>query len=742
MKKTFLPILFLFCALQVLAQSSGIIDPNFRQMEQSSVFVGKKYAYYDDHKILVAGQLAGTDGQQNSVGIARLNEDGTFDLSFKQNFTGDVYQMEIVNGNQALIASSNGFFRLNYDGSLDNSFVPAVDSIVEAFSLYRDKRILIFERNGVYGVKTSKRLFPNGSLDSGFPVTDQFRYPAMVLGDTLYCGYYTNSNSRFSRVFVDGTRDSTFKPDDFGTVKLFKLTDGSLLRIYYDYLFKEKVLIHYSANGARDTIFTNLYAETGEWLDVDAGPDSSFYARTQGVSRYNCHGVKDSSFSTYYNWANIGYQGLSVDLKGRVNFCGNTTRRVLANGGIDSVYATKQTDQFRIIVDKQDRILTFSNSTLPNSYDKIVGRLTKDGQKDFSFSPVSLYNATFPTISDDGSFVLSYFDTSLHRLNWARYDEMGKRDTTFKFVPTKNVDIVQALSSGKYQIAYRTNDLKYYLERINHDGSPDPSFVPKKMRGAIGEIVEISNGVVVVMVQEFATSTKQTIEMYKPDGTGTIYSMIFHLPLENPRQQKNGKLVVRTIDHFSPDRSLVRFNLNGSLDTTFKIFPGAYSAPLILSDDAIIVATADKIYRLRKDGSIDENFVIGNVNPDANSVVYGQSNGSIIVKGNFYTYNDEVRNGLVRLVNVLGSSIEEDSRTVNSLEVFPNPTSDILYIDKIKTGLVKVEIYNMNGQLIQKDNLFKTEESLKVEVKDLHSGSYVIRLIGDDEVHTAKFSKF
>jgi len=82
---------------------------------------------------------------------------------------------------------------------------------------------------------------------------------------------------------------------------------------------------------------------------------------------------------------------------------------------------------------------------------------------------------------------------------------------------------------------------------------------------------------------------------------------------------------------------------------------------------------------------------------------------------------------------------EVHTNAIQKLTVYPNPASNLLslqYIAKSKT--INYEVYDLTGRLVLKGNL---NESNSISIQSLNSGLYIIKLVDDGEVLTAKFLK-
>ncbi len=157
-------------------------------------------------------------------------------------------------------------------------------------------------------------------------------------------------------------------------------------------------------------------------------------------------------------------------------------------------------------------------------------------------------------------------------------------------------------------------------------------------------------------------NTDGTIDSTFDVGTG-FNNTVFGITV-----QPNGKiLVVGSFTNYNgiTANRIIRLNSNGSIDPTFIISAGAnatVNSATLQTDGKIVIVgdfvtyngtSTNRIARLNADGSIDPTFV----SPGANSIVYScavQPDGKIVVVGNFTLLAGNPRNRIVRL-NTNGS---------------------------------------------------------------------------------------
>ena len=86
--------------------------------------------------------------------------------------------------------------------------------------------------------------------------------------------------------------------------------------------------------------------------------------------------------------------------------------------------------------------------------------------------------------------------------------------------------------------------------------------------------------------------------------------------------------------------------------------------------------------------------------------------------------------------------LPESLPTDYNLEVFPNPSSDKITITnsgKSKSDSYRIEILNIRGQIIK--TIFNNDIEVTINLSDLSSGIYVIKVTTSKEIKTKKFIK-
>lgn len=167
-------------------QTNGLPDPGFRATNTVNDQL-RALAVQPDGKILIAGRFTTVAGQSRNR-IARLNEDGSLDVSFNpgSGANNHIRALALQPDGNVIVAgqftkfdgvSQNRIARLTSDGALDQTFEPGAgpDDEVRALALAPDGSIYLdgdFEFYNGLPRSPIARLFHNGSLDPAFKTID------------------------------------------------------------------------------------------------------------------------------------------------------------------------------------------------------------------------------------------------------------------------------------------------------------------------------------------------------------------------------------------------------------------------------------------------------------------------------------------------------------------------------------------------------------------------------------------
>jgi uncharacterized delta-60 repeat protein len=775
-----------------------------------------------DGKIIIAGYQS--NGHDLDFMLARFSADGIPDNNFGGGdgiVTTDVsghrtndrsYSVAIQNDGNIIIAGSsdeeNSFAAARYksDGSPDASFgsngiaLTSVGSdtgrnnIGYSITIQNDGRIIIGGRSKNDNVVhiTLLRYKSNGISDStfdndGIVVTDlrnnadvRSVFPYHADGENekiLAAGTFFNGDDLdivLTRYNADGSPDAAFGT---GGVLIIPRAKSNQTAFAADYQIDP-------VNGRVRKIITAGYSFDGDNIDFalaslngDGIIDRSF--GTDGIVNSpieNTHSVLNEI--AIQQGENNEEKIVAAGRTGRGDSSYITVVRYNSDGNPDSTFGTagdgivltRVSESESIIslnIQKDGKIVAVSNSTLI--------RYTRDGIIDSSFGlngivqlPISAADETnhSAAIQDDGKIVIagSFDNGSDFDYAVVRYDTSGNSDTDFGVrgdgivvtpIGASN-DFANSLAiqdDGKIVVAgdYRESSDKLNIALVRYDpnGAPDNTF------GV--------NGIV-----------KRSI--------GSVNDFVFSTVI-----QDDGKIIAAGSSAIFNDYdfTLVRFNANGSIDSTFGI-NGIVTTPIGDEDDIVVSAVLQTaggsdskivaagntfvgvnenfaLVRYNLDGSRDNTFgtngIItghtGSSNFAASSVLI-QKDGKIVLGGTSSSmYADFTVFNLIRYNADIATQVDGGSsgNAVNEFKLgqsYPNPFNSQTRINYIVPSrdnsgrgvlLVQLKVYNVLGEEVA-TLVNKEQQPGKYEISfdagRLPSGVYFYRIKAGSFVQTKK----
>jgi len=326
-----------------------------------------------------------------------------------------------------------------------------------------------------------------------------------------------------------------------------------------------------------------------------------------------------------------------------------------------------------------------------------IARINADGSLDTSFNPgtgtgagiFSSVNAV--AVQPDGKVLIAgSFSTinDIKRNKIARLNSDGFLDTTFDPENGANGSVycMILLSDDKILIA---GDFSYYngtrigkIARLNSDGSLDTTFDPEDgANGSISCMIMQPDGKILIggYFTEYNDIARNKIarlnaggsldETFDP-GTGA------NDDVRSIAVQSDGKILIAgefTSFNEISRKYVARLNADGSVDTSFDTDWGANNgilSMLLQSDGKILIGgdftqfkgqSRNGIARLNSDGSLDTDFYpglgVGSSYYYVKTMVF-QSDNKILIGGSFYDFNDTPRKNIARLMDRSVISVE------------------------------------------------------------------------------------
>ena len=442
--------------------------------------------------------------------------------------------------------------------------------------------------------------------------------------------------------------------------------------------------------------------------------------------------------------------------------------------GLDGGTAYTRAKSFALQPDGKILVGGDFNSYNGNTKYKLI-RLNTDGSIDQSFDIGNGFTNTevvYKVILQSNGKILVGGDFTSYQGNTAynnlvRLNTDGSLDTSFNSggigfqqEPRTNIRTILIQPDDKILIggslsSYNNIPPKEII-RLNSDGSIDTDFVGgnfsfgTSQRATIHTIALQADNKIIAggNFTSLLGSTQNRLIRLKSNGLkdgsfniGTGFNgRVFATAI-----QLDGKVLVGGLySTYNGDvtKYLVRLNTDGSKDVNFDIGLGfqennPVNAIKLQTDGKILVGgnfqsyngnTQNGLIRLNSDGSKDTTFDIGlgfsvSFSSSGVDVITIQENKKILVGGAFGSYNNIVQNHIVRLYG--DSVLSTDNFFIDeTMVIYPNPALNFIHINGFELSTDKVTILNINGQIVKSLMI----QDKKINVSDLKTGLYFVKI--------------
>jgi uncharacterized delta-60 repeat protein len=459
-------------------------------------------------------------------------------------------------------------------------------------------------------------------------------------------------------VFAQGGNDAAFNPGDLG----YGLGDGPNAVVYASSIQSDgKIIIGggfitYNGNARKRIARLNTDGSLDATFTPGAGANGIIYAI---AIQSNGKILIGGEFNNY--------NGTARNYIARLNADGSLDDTFDPGTGADAfVYSISIQSDGKIIISGE-----FTNyNEIGRNY---VARLNSDGSLDPTFAPGTIANGIVrkTAVQGDGKIIIggefTMSNGASSSYHYARLNSDGTKDAAF--TTAASGDFVRTLaiqSDGKIILS----DYSEFIVRINSDGTLDDTFDPEaRTDGAVYSFSIQSDGKILIG-GEFGTcngTERNCIARLNADGSlddsfdpGTgAASIVNAISI-----QSDGKIIIggEFVRYNNMGRKyFTRLNSGGSLDASFNPGTGADNgvyATVIQSDGKIIIGGEFTFYnntcrnyiaRLNTDGSLDETFNPGTGADSRIMALAIQSDGKLIIGGSFSSYNGTGRNFIARL---------------------------------------------------------------------------------------------
>jgi uncharacterized delta-60 repeat protein len=677
---------------------------------------GRGVVVQPDGRILVAGT---TIGLGSDIALSRLNPDGTLDLSFgggdgivttaisAGNDTGNSIALQ-ADGKILVSGMSNGdlaIVRYNADGSLDTTFELDGFTILGTGSANEEGLSVKTQADGkivVSGYTSSgggsaflvARFNPNGTIDPTFGNGSGVVTTDITAGPTPIPPFQEAGQSLAilpdGRILVVGQAPTATSPSDIALVRY--LPNGSL-----DPSFGTGGIVTTAAGTAQELGFGVALQADGR-IVVAGGNFTDTGGPNIAVLRYNANGTLDTTF---------GGTGI-------------VTSTIAAGLGSEQALTVAVQPDGRVVIGGLSHSPTFSG-TFSNDFTFV--RYNPDGSLDTTFgglgNPSVEIGQPFAWTVPPRAFVDADTDTLTYRItnadgtplpSWLTFNgstlsgtpPVGATDLTLRVTATDiwGASAAQLLSLGVED----SNDGPFVNFAVPAGIVQTPIGAGISPDTASGLVVQ-PDGKIVLSGTSHSATTAQDFSLARYNADGSLDTSfggggIVITPLtpgtdtaNSVALQADGKLLVAGVSG-GPDVALVRYNADGSLDTTFGGGDGIVMTPVaaglardealrvtVQSDGKIVVVGyaqnpsgfpppttqfADIVVaRYNADGSLDATFGTGGivkteigagVLADVAQAVLVQADGGIVVAG--YTTSTTTAQDFVLVRYTAGGALD------------------------------------------------------------------------------------
>ncbi len=630
-------------------------------------FIGELYAKIEDMSLEVREQMYQMDNAKRTEYYLKNPASLTTNVSYPDGQTKKVFRTDVP---RDTIEETLNFF---------SALSQSIQNVTE-FKSDVDTRVMLFNE-GWAKFSSDSYMDEINSLKQKYMDFTFYRKFTQKEHDKLNSGHYgitQEEKNSWENAWIDKTRAEI---DIWDRQKI--LTAASRKRNIYSQIFNGAFDEYYSLKSSMDNA-ESVYIGTNSTFDSLNSDLESAYNLLQSLTQAEADYVAalsdyESKLATRYEYEQILWESYAIPRDNAYSFLQTT---------LSGEYSYQ--------------------AAYPFTPSEALGYLDSNG---FSVGIDDVTQIVSTAVQSDGKIIVGgdFFywmpDGTKGNKGIVRLNADGSKDTSFAttgfengIVKTVAIQSDSKILIGGYFSSYNGTPT-YNIARINSDGSIDTSFaVNTEQIAYINSIVVQSDGKILVggSFQSYNGTLAKRIVRLNSDGsidTTFVTGAGFSYVVDTIAVQSDGKILVGgafgAYDGTSSNQ-IIRLNSDGSVDTSFVVgtgFNGYVYSIAIQSDGKILIGGEFSSYsgtslgngglvRLNSDGSRDTSFNIGTgFNRSVNSISL-QSNGKIIVGGNFTTYNGGTAIRIARL-NAADASLDNSFITSSTGTGF---NTDVLHV--------------------------------------------------------------
>ncbi|MEO7080463.1 MAG: hypothetical protein ABIY71_03010 [Flavobacteriales bacterium] len=638
-----------------------------------------------DGKVIISGTFLTVNGT-DSKRVARLNTDGSLDPGFLVGggFSGSVFSAFLQPDGKLLATGffsdyagnpSMGLARLNVNGSFDTSFTPQTSSSNNGgacFALQADGKVFFggsFEAYGAVPRSKLARLFADGTLDASFDPGVGPNDPVVSVavapdGKVLVAGDFDEWNGqpsgRLVRLNADGTLDASFQSGSGADERIAMISMDDQERILVGGMFlnfngaQRNHIARLASGGALDPLFTTSPGASGGFLTA---------------------AVRDANGRIVIGGNMTEFDGIPVP----------NIARLLPDGSLDPSFdpGAGPNDFIEVMVSQPDgrilvggRFMEYDGVSRPK-----IARILVDGSLDPSFDPGGGVSSTFQSIFalatlPDGKLLAGGGFTMFNGVavkNIVRLNSDGSIDPSFQtgVGPNNTVAIIMVQPDGKVMVGGHFTEFnglpRGKVVRLSANGSVDNSFESTAgANGQVNSIVQLADGG--YLIAGFFTE-------YDGVPCGGIARLLSNGALDPSfALGAGGDFAVLNILQLPDERFVAVGN--------FTTFDGVMRK---------------RVVRLHVDGSVDMDFDPGEGANGSPVGILLQVDGGLVLYGRTTFYEGVSRNNILRVRNTLITSVEEREGDGQPF-AYPNPATGRVQLQEV-TGAQRIHVSDATGRL-------------------------------------------
>jgi len=661
-----------------------------------------------DGKVFVGGYFTAFSNTNRSS-VARLNADGSLDLSFNAVYGyGTVYALALQGDGKILAGGDHGLARFTPLGASSGFTQTGISGTVYSLALQNDGKVLT---GGGFAARMV-RLLTNGLPDTNFNAqiaSGSVRSITLHNCGTILIGGsfgFTNTTSpsqQLARLQIDGSVDSTFTPGVIdGTVWAITVQSDNHVLISGDFS---------TAKGVARAGIARLLGDARIPPPIVSQPASQTVIGGQNVllsvASANC---PDINFQWQLNGTNI---------LGATNSTLSLTNVHATNAG-----------SYTVLVN--DRLGTTNSRPAPVTVQR---EPRNPGSVDIDFYPSGGMDGTVNcmALQADGKLVIAGNFTSAIATRIARCNLDGSLDKSFITAggANSNITAVAVQPDGKILIAGGFSSVggsaRRSIARLDQNGALDASFASDSFYSGTDNLITSmavqNEGKIVVggyFTRVGAVGRTGIARLYSDGTTDTNFASGGTRYVLAVASQPDGKVLVggtfTTVGLIERTR-IARLNLDGHADGSFDPQDGPNStvnAVALTKDNKVVIGGAftsvnglprNRIARLNSDGSVDSSFDPGAGPNFSVWAITVQNDGKVLIGGTFQAVNGTSRNHIARLNpdGSLDTSFDPGPGADNTVLAIAADNSGKIFIGgsfSQYNGLPRDRVARINGDLL------------------------------------------